>query len=281
MKQKPSHQPFIYERKDQAILRGLYLPGKHILMVFLSGFRSVHTGKKATAMARYAQEKGYACLRFDYLGHGVSNGKFTDFRLSEAIGDTIGCIRQVLKKDQIVILVGSSMGGWIAIEIARRGLLAIAGLLLIAPATNFLSEKLRHADKGTIAKFEAQGHVDVPDNARPGTTYRLTKSFLDDAIANEPPSGSLSLGCPVRIIHGENDQSVPLASAKLLHRQIPNSSLRIIDKGDHRLSDHVAVILSELDALIQTVSHQPEFVAAAWPEPNLPGPQANWQKTRN
>jgi pimeloyl-ACP methyl ester carboxylesterase len=281
MKQRPRHQPFVYKRKDQATLRGRYLPGKRILLVFLSGFRSVHTGKKATAIARYAQEKGYACLRFDYLGHGISDGKFTDFRISEAIRDTVGCIRQVLGRDQAVILVGSSMGGWIAIEIARRGHLAIAGLLLIAPATNFLSEKLRRTDKGTMARFEAQGYVDVPDNGRPGTTYRLTKAFLDDAIANEPPAGNLSLDCPVRIIHGENDQSVPLASAVLLHRQIPNSSLRIIDKGDHRLSDHIPVILSELDALVQTVSHHSEFAATAWPESRLQGPQSSRQRTRN
>ncbi len=251
-----AEQIFHYQRQDSKTLRGLFLPGEEALLVFLSGFRSTHWGGKAQGVASYAAEQGHACLRFDYIGHGNSDGPFEAFRFSEAMQNAVACIASVVRPDQPVYLIGSSMGGWIALEILRRHLLEAEGLkaeglLLIAPAVNFLSEVIGNAEEKTHLAMRRNGYIDIPDHYHQGESYRITKAFVDDALASETPPGEIILPCPVSMIHGTKDDNVPVERSHTLAARIPNSRLHIIEGGNHRLTDHIEDILGLLETLIE------------------------------
>lgn len=247
---KAAERPFQHTRTDGVVLRGRYLPGAGALLVFLSGFRSVHTGQKATAVAALAAARGHGCLRFDYLGHGVSDGGFEGFRVSEAVTDAAACIRRVHRPGQRLVLVGSSMGGWIALELARRGAVAADGLLLIAPALDFVSRRLAAMPADMRADLVRDGRVRVPNAYTPDTSYPITRAFLDDALALEPGDRALTVPCPVRIVHGDADDNVPIATSRRLARRVAGATLVEIAGGDHRLSDHLPTLLAELERLL-------------------------------
>jgi len=248
---KPAtERPFSHVRADGHTLRGLHLSGDGPLIVFLSGFRSVHTGLKAVAFSQLAKKRGFACLRFDYLGHGQSDATFEDFRLSEAVTDSAACIAQVWQPGQPVFLVGSSMGGWIALELARRGTVCPHGMVLIAPAVDFVSRRLGLMPSAARTHLSQHGYVTVADDYAPGTDYRILQAFLDDALALEPGGAALAVPCPVRIIHGTDDSSVPLSTSKRLLGQLPNATLLTIPGGDHRLSEHIQTITAECEQLM-------------------------------
>jgi pimeloyl-ACP methyl ester carboxylesterase len=248
---KPTaERPFIHQRKDGHALRGRYLPGGGDLLVFLSGFRSVHTGLKAEAFSALARRHGYSCLRFDYLGHGSSDGPFEAFRLSEAVTDAGDCIRQVLRPGQRLHLVGSSMGGWIALELARRGTTPPETMMLIAPAVDFVSRRLALMTQASRDALARDGFVTMVDEYVPGTDYRILQDFLDDALALEPGDSPLTVPCPVRIIHGDADDNVPITTSERLLRQLPSATLLPIAGGDHRLSEHLDLLVSECTTLL-------------------------------
>ena len=238
--------PFHHTRRDGQVLRGRWLSGSGPLLVFLSGFRSVHVGEKATAVAAYARQHDAACLRFDYLGHGVSDGAFDQFRISEAIVDSAHCIHKVRKPGQPLYLIGSSMGGLIALALAQRQQIAPDGLTLVAPAVDFVSRRVAAMPAEAKATLATRGAVQVPDHYAPGSHYTITQAFLDDALALEPGRGPIPVDCPVRIIHGSADESVPITTSRRLVTQLPNATLCEVADGDHRLSDHLSLLLSEL-----------------------------------
>ncbi|MDH5527909.1 MAG: lysophospholipase [Nitrospirota bacterium] len=241
---------FRFTRDDGMVLRGRYLPGDGALIAFLSGFRSVHYGTKARAVADWAAEHGHACLRFDHMGHGDSDGVFEDFRISQGMGDIATCIGQVVKPGQDLIVVGSSMGGWMALEATRNGLIAPRALLLIAPPVDFFSRRMATMHREMAEQFKREGFVELDDQYQPGVTYRLTQGFMMDAMMMEPPRGALQIPCPVTIIHGTEDEAVPADTGRRLAAQIGGHCRLVeIDGGDHRLSGHLDVILGELAAL--------------------------------
>lgn len=252
MTPEPEEVVFTHMRDDGEILFGRHLPGTGPLICFLSGFRSVHIGEKAMAVAGFAKAQGHACLRFDYLAHGASDGNFEDFRVSEAMRDTVRCIHQVRAPGQPLYVVGSSMGGWIGLELIRKKELTADGLLLIAPAVDFISRRLASLPPDTLEALRQNGYIDVPDAYLEGSHYRLYNGFFDDAVQNEPPrEGELDLPCAVRIVHGTEDEAVPVMVSQNLRERIPGARLKEIEGGDHRLSAHISVILEELDMLIR------------------------------
>lgn len=245
----PSDLPFAHTRPDGASLRGRLQPGRGALVAFLPGFRSVHTGEKAAAVAGWARSKGHACLRFDWLGHGESDGPFAAFRVSEAVADAAAALGAVRAPGQPLLLVGSSMGAWIALLLAAKGLADPAGMLLIAPAVDFVSRRLAELPDGMRETLQAHGVVHVPDAYAPGESYPVSRAFLDDALALEPGDKPLPVACPVRILHGTDDEAVPVATARRLARLLPDATLTEIDGGDHRLTGHLGRILAALDGL--------------------------------
>jgi pimeloyl-ACP methyl ester carboxylesterase len=245
----PPETPFAHARPDGALLRGRFLAGNGALTVFLPGFRSVCTGEKAEAVAAWARKNGHACLRLDYLGHGESDGPFERFRVSEAIEDVAAALARVRRPGQALLLAGSSMGAWIAVTAAARGRIEPAGMVLIAPAIDFVSRRLAEMDPDLRARLAATGSVEVADAWPPFSRYRVTSDFLDDALALEPGDAPLPVPCPVRILHGTEDESVPVETARRLARLLPDAKLTEIPGGDHRLNTHIGEILGALEEI--------------------------------
>lgn len=241
---------FTYTRPDGAILRGRFASGDGALVVFLPGFRSVCTGEKAEAVAAWARSRGHACLRLDYLGHGDSDGPFEHFRVSEAVADVAAAVARVQRPAQGLILAGSSMGAWIAVTAAARGKVRPDGMVLIAPAIDFVSRRLAEMAPEMRAQLAATGSVEVADAWPPHARYRVTMPFLDDALALEPDDSPLDVPCPVRILHGTDDESVPVETARRLAGLLPDATLTEITGGDHRLTGHIPAILKALELLL-------------------------------
>jgi pimeloyl-ACP methyl ester carboxylesterase len=243
----PNEEVFTYIRPDGLSLHGHRLPGDDPLLVFIHGFRSNHLGGKAAAVARFAAARGLGCLRLDQIGHGDSDGQFEDFRVSAAVQDTIAAIRGL--EPARVILIGSSLGAMIALRITLSGQLPIGGALFIAPACHFISRHPDADDEAVLQHLEAQGFVESfdPYLKQP---YRIPRAMIDDIRAMEPKPGPIALPCPVRLMHGTNDESIPHSESEDLHRRIAGSTLRLIEGGDHRLEGHTPVMLDELEALL-------------------------------
>jgi pimeloyl-ACP methyl ester carboxylesterase len=209
-------------------------------LFWLSGFNSDMRGTKAQALDVWAGENNRACVRFDYSGHGESGGAFADGTISRWLEESLAVFDRFCRGPQIV--VGSSMGGWLALllaqEIAKRQAgPRLAGLVLIAPAPDFTEELLW---KGLAAKVRAE----IETNGvwmRPsayGDPYPITRALIEDGRKHLVLGSSIQVGCPVRILQGAQDPDVPWQHAFALTSQLPSDDvvLTLIQDGDHRLS---------------------------------------------
>lgn len=206
---------------------------------WLGGFRSDMNGSKALALDGLGAEQGLAVTRFDYSGHGASGGAFEAGTISrwleeaEAVFATTGGPQ---------IVVGSSMGGWLALLLVRamlaRGDHRVAGLVLIAPAVDMTHDlMLEDFTPAERAALESQGYVDQP-SAYSNEPYRLTRALIEDGQQHLLFGSVIETGCPVTILQGGEDPDVPQAHAiklvtHLLHDPV---TLTLIPDGDHRLS---------------------------------------------
>lgn len=216
---------------------GAGLPG----VVWLGGYRSDMTGSKAEALCRQAGTRGQACLRFDYSGHGASGGSFREGTISRWLEESLAVFDHYTDGPQI--LVGSSMGGWIALRMVQtlraRGLgNRVAGLVLIAPAPDFTLElmepELTDAQRQAL---ESNGYYEEPTPYGPDPNV-FTKALFDDGRKNRVLDGLIDTGAPVHIIQGMADPDVPWRHALRLVEHLPsdNVTLTLIRDGDHRLS---------------------------------------------
>ncbi len=212
---------------------------------WLSGFNSDMRGTKAQALDAWAGEKGRACVRFDYSGHGESGGAFVDGTISRWLEESLAVFDRFCAGPQVV--VGSSMGGWLALLLARQvakrkaeagpGGGALAGLVLIAPAPDFTEELMW---KGFPAKvreeIETKGLWLRPSDY--GDPYPITRALIEDGRKHLVLGSSINVGCPVRILQGAQDADVPWQHAFALTAQLPSDDvvLTLIQDGDHRLS---------------------------------------------
>lgn len=202
--------------------------------VWLGGFRSDMAGTKAEALADWAQKRGQAFVRFDYSGHGRSGGRFEDGTLSRWLGDALAVLETIPGP---LVLVGSSMGGWIALLAARALPDRVAGLLLIAPAADFTARllwpALTPAEQRTILET---GRLEQPSqySADPNV---LTRALIEDGEKHLLMGGPIAFAGPVVILQGGADPDVPLAHVQALAALLdPPPRLRVIADGDHRLS---------------------------------------------
>jgi pimeloyl-ACP methyl ester carboxylesterase len=228
------------EARDIAVLRREGLaPG----LFWLSGYTSDMDGTKATAVDAYAAASGLACTRFDYSGHGRSGGDFLDGTISAWREEAIAVFDRFTIGAQIV--VGSSMGGWIALLLAealrRRGESRIAGLILIAPATDMTKELMwdRYPKKAR-QEIAATGVYRRPGEAGdPARGHDLvTLKLIEDGPAHLFGERLIETGCPVHILHGTRDESVPFELSTALVSRLASDDvvLTLIKDGDHRLS---------------------------------------------
>lgn len=185
-------------------------------LVWLGGYRSDMTGTKAVELDRFAAENGLACLRLDYSGHGASGGDFNKGTISRWLEEALAVVRA--KASSRVVLVGSSMGGWIALRMIEElrksgGAPSVAGLVLIAPAPDFTQEliepSLSDAEKTSLAE---RGYFEEHSDYSPEPNI-FTRALMEDGKQNRVLTGIITTGCPVHVLQGMRDPDVPYQHA--------------------------------------------------------------------
>jgi pimeloyl-ACP methyl ester carboxylesterase len=209
-------------------------------IVWLGGYKSDMLGTKAEALSEWAAQEGHAFLRHDYSGHGESGGAFADGTISKWLSQSLAVFRHFTSGSQI--LVGSSMGAWIALrmvqELRKAGDARVAGLVLLAPAADFTSElvepALTAAQKRDLAE---KGFCEEPSDYST-EPYIYTRALIDDGRQNRVMTGPMDTHCPVHILQGLADPDVPANHALKLVSLLPadDVTLSLIPQGDHRLS---------------------------------------------
>ena len=226
---------------------GANIPG----VVFLGGFHSDMTGVKARYLHDWAEREGRAYLRFDYRGHGASSGRFEEGCISDWASDAAAALTHLTEGKQI--LVGSSMGGWIALLLARQHPERIAGLVGIAAAPDFTEDGLwtRLSEDQQREVMEA-GQIAMPSEYS-DDPYIYTRRLIEDGRQNLLLRARLPITCPVRLLHGTADVDVPMEVAlRLLDRlEGPDTRLTLVKDADHRFSGarELAMITAAIDAL--------------------------------
>ncbi len=231
--------------KSPASGEGASRPG----VLFLGGYGSDMTGSKAAHLEAWAQARGRAFLRFDYGGHGASAGRMEDGCVGDWAEDAFAVLSALTEGPQV--LVGSSMGGWIALLLALRAPQRVAALVGVAAAPDF-TEDLMWAglDPDQRARLTAEGRLETPNRYGPEPRV-ITRRLIEDGRKRLVLRAPLPLPFPVRLIHGTADPDVPASVALrlLAHMGCPDARLTLIRDGDHRLSGP-----AELALLAETVA---------------------------
>lgn len=226
-------------------------------LFWLGGYRSDMAGSKALALDTHAAATGRALTRFDYSGHGVSGGRFEDGTISRWQEEA----RAVFATTGPQIVIGSSMGGWMALLLARAELAArgragsrIAGMVLVAPAPDF-TEDLMWADfpEAVRRTILEKGIFRGPTDAA-GEGLVVTRALIEDGRRNLLLGGTVETGCPVAILQGKNDVSVPWRHALRLSERLAldDATVTFVDDGDHRLSrpQDIELLVTTVDAMV-------------------------------
>jgi pimeloyl-ACP methyl ester carboxylesterase len=211
------------------------------MLVWLGGYRSDMTGTKALEMDRQAAELGLAALRLDYSGHGQSGGQFREGTISRWLEESLAAIAAFDAPE--IILVGSSMGGWIALraveELKRRpDAPKVRGMVLIAPAPDFTSALIEPAlGEAERRSLKERGYFEEHSEYSPEPNI-FTRALIEDGRENRVLTGIIETGCPVHILQGMQDADVPYRHALTLIEHLPADDvvLTLVRDGDHRLS---------------------------------------------
>ena len=222
-------------------------------LFWLGGYKSDMKGDKAQALARWAQNEGRACVRFDYSGHGESAGAFTDGTIGRWLEDSLAVFDAFSHGPQI--LVGSSMGGWLALLLVRalqrrspaspaarakddKAEASVAGLVLIAPAIDFTEELMWKRFTPEIKRELEEKGVWRRPSQYSTEPYLVTRQLIEEGRDHLLLGGMIECGCPVRILQGVEDPDVPWQHAKALVARLACDDvvLTLVKDGDHRLS---------------------------------------------
>lgn len=218
-------------------------------VIFLGGFKSDMTGTKATFLEEWAAKANRPFVRFDYSGHGASEGKFTDGAIGDWAADAIHILDTVTEGPQI--LVGSSMGGWVALlaAVARRE--RVAGLVGIAAAPDFTEDLMWAGFSPEIRETLTRDGIYRQPSEYDDGPYEITMKLIEDGRKNLLLRDPIQLTCPVRLIQGMQDPDVPWQTALRVVEQIESQDARVtlIKEGDHRLSTDadLALLAATLD----------------------------------
>lgn len=232
-----------------------HAPGRGPTLVFLPGYMSDMAGSKASALFDWAVRNGRGCLLLDYSGCGESTGEFVDGTLS-CWRDEVGALIETVV-DGPVVLIGSSMGGWLMLLVAETLGGRIAGLVGIAAAPDFTDWGTGEAEKAALAGgqtvFENNPYGPDPTPTHPG--------FWADGQANLRLEIDIALRCPVRLIHGQRDADVPWELSLRLAKALRSDDIQVtlVKHGDHRLSREtdIALILRIVGNLAALVESNP------------------------
>ena len=229
-------KPSFFETPNGRRISYHHTAGEGPCIVFLSGLKSDMDGTKAVHLETWAQSRGYQYLRFDYSGHGLSSGRFEEGSIGDWSEDTRALISGLI--DGPILPVGSSMGGWQALLLARHMPERIAGMVTIAAAPDFTEDgywaSFTQAQKEDIAR---NGRVEIPsDYMEP---YVISMRMIEDGRENLVLRSPLSLPFAVRCLQGTADTAVSTETATrlLAHADCPDMRLLLVKDADHRFSD--------------------------------------------
>lgn len=227
-----------------------HTPGTGPAIVFLPGYASDMSGSKAVAIDDWARGAGRACLRFDYAGCGTSGGAFEDQTLASWRDDALAVIDAATTGP--VVLVGSSMGGWIMLLVALARPEWIAAMVGIAAAPDFTDWGFTSEQK---ALLRDTGRLEEPSIYSPEPTI-TTRGFWESGEANRLLDGPIGLSVPTRLIHGQRDPDVPWEHSLTLAGLLRSDDVQtlLVKDGDHRLSrpQDIALILRVIEDVSQT-----------------------------
>ncbi len=230
-------------------------PGRGPEVVFLTGFRSDMEGSKALALEAHCRARGRAFTRFDYAGHGRSSGRFADGCIGDWAADALAVVDRVTEGP--LVLVGSSMGGWIMTLVARERPDRVAGLVGIAAAPDFTEDLIWSV--ATPAQREAleRDGVHYEPSAYAEEPTPITLKLVEDGRRHLVLRTALAISCPMHLIHGQKDPDVPWTTALALaaHVAAEDVTVELVKDGEHRLSREtdVARILHAVDRLAGAV----------------------------
>lgn len=243
--------PDFLHRPDLPSLAYAHRPGTGPTIVFLPGYGSDMEGSKAVALDAWAEAQGRAMLRLDYRGCGQSEGVFGEATLDDWRDDALDAIDSLTRGP--LILVGSSMGGWLMLLVALERRERVAALVGIAAAPDFTEWGFDEDQRATLA---SDGLIvsEHPDYESPEVT---TKPFWDSGQANLLLDGEIRIDCPVRLLQGLEDKDVPPSVAFRLGRALRSADVQtlLVKGGEHRLSrpGDLALLLTTVGALIETL----------------------------
>lgn len=234
------------ETKERRRIAYDLVRGKGPGVVFLGGFRSDKEGTKALALEAWAKAQGRAFLRFDYSGHGSSSGDFLDGSIGDWFADARAAIMALTEGPQV--LVGSSMGGWISLLMAREHPEKVAGLVTVAAAPDFTEDGMwggfsEHQRRALVE----EGRVALPSDYS-DEPYIITRRLIEEGRGRLVLRSPLSLPMPVRMLQGTADTDVPVSVATRLldHAEGGDMRLILVKGADHRFSTPDCLKLIEL-----------------------------------
>ena len=216
--------------------------GAEPALLWLGGFKSDMEGTKAEALHHWASEQGRGMVRFDYSGHGESGGEFTEGTIGRWLEESLAVWDAFCRGDQVVI--GSSMGAWLALLLAREviarraGDARVTGLVLIAPAVDFTEELMWNRFTPEARRAIEQSGSWMRPSQYSAQPYPITRDLIEDGRRHLLLGGMIETGCPVRILQGVQDPDVPWQHAVELTARFAQDDvvLTLVKDGDHRLS---------------------------------------------
>jgi len=238
-------------RADGVRLAYRHLPGRGPTLVFLPGYKSDMQGGKAQALAAWTAAQGMAMLRLDYSGCGESEGAFEDGTLDIWRDDVLAVLAEANVGP--LILIGSSMGGWLMLLVAEALGKQVTAMVGIAAAPDFTDWDFDAADRATIA---ANGRIERPSDYGYDPMV-ITRGFWQSGQANLKLAGEVAIDCPVRLIHGQCDPDVPWETSFKLADALRSSDVQtiLLKDGDHRLSrdQDIALLIDVVGKLARSI----------------------------
>ncbi|WP_298022550.1 alpha/beta hydrolase [uncultured Parasphingopyxis sp.] len=240
-----------HERQGKPRLAYRHREGIGPTLVFLPGYMSDMTGSKAQTIWAYAEAEDRACLLLDYAGCGASDGAFEEQRITDWRDDVMDLVNALVLGP--VVLIGSSMGGWLMLLCALAHPERIAALVGVAAAPDFTDWGFSQEDKLTIMRDgKLVEHSDYGDEP-----YITTKAFFESGEANRLLGAEIGIDVPVRLFHGQRDADVPWEYSVRLARQLRSADVQVtlVKDGDHRLSrvEDVARLLAGIEWLLESL----------------------------
>ena len=243
--------PAYFSRADGLRLAYRHTGGSGPTLIFLPGYMSDMEGGKAVALHDWARGQGHAMLRLDYAGNGASDGRFVDGTLESWRDDVLALMDGLTQGP--VVLVGSSMGGWLALLVALVRPERVAGIVGIAAAPDFTQWGFTDADKALLA---TEGRIEEP-TPYGDQPYVTTLAFWQSGQAHRLLDDVIAIDCPVRLLQGQADPDVPWEIALRTAAQLRSSDVQtlLVKDGDHRLSRDcdIALLIRTVDALLESL----------------------------